>query len=40
MDQYRWLLKKNPSLAAQLLQGFYELSEAAEKTKEVQSEKK
>jgi tetratricopeptide (TPR) repeat protein len=38
MEQYRWLLKKNPSLAAQLLQGFYELSEAAEKTKEVQWE--
>jgi tetratricopeptide (TPR) repeat protein len=36
MEQYRWLLKKNPSLAAQLLQGFYELSDTVEKIKEVQ----
>jgi len=40
MEQYRWLLKKNPSLASQLLQGFYELSEAAKKTKDLQLEKK
>ena len=31
MEQYKWLLKKNPTLANELLRGFYELSDAMEK---------
>jgi tetratricopeptide (TPR) repeat protein len=31
MEEYMWLLKKNPTLAAELLRGFYELEDEAHK---------
>jgi len=37
MQQYRWLLKKNPELAAELLRGYEDLSEDAKKVELLKS---
>ena len=39
MEQYQWLVERNPKLAAELLNGFKELSSDVEKLEKLKARK-